>query len=49
VMNLANRMNQDIQYVYTSRLIGEPLGGVNGLHVHPAEPRTVRLTAHYTY
>ena len=49
VMNLANRMNQDIQYVYTSRLIGEPVGGVNGLHVHPAEPRTVRLTAHYTY
>ena len=49
VMNLANRMNQDIQYVYTSRLIGEPLAGVNGLHVHPAEPRTVRLTAHYTY
>ena len=49
VMNLTNRMNQDIQYVYTSRLIGEPVGGVNGLHVHPAEPRTVRLTAHYTY
>jgi hypothetical protein len=49
VMNLTNRLNQDIQYVYTSRLAGEPLAGVNGLHVHPAEPRTVRLTAHYKY
>jgi hypothetical protein len=49
VMNLTNRVNQDIQYAYTSRLAGEPLAGVNGLHVHPAEPRTVRLTAHYTY
>jgi len=49
VMNLSNRTNQDVQYVYTSRLAGEPLAGVTGLHVHPAEPRTVRVTAHYTY
>ena len=49
VMNLSNRNNQDMQYVYTSRLAGEPPAGVNGLHVHPAEPRSVRLTAHCKY
>ena len=44
VLNLADRRNQDIQYVYSSRLLGEPASGVNDLHVHPAEPRTWRLT-----
>ena len=45
VLNLADRNNNDISYYYTSRVPGEPIGGVNGLHVHPAEPRTIRLTA----
>jgi outer membrane cobalamin receptor len=44
VLNLTNRQNNDISYYYTSRVAGEPLGGVNGVHVHPAEPRTVRVT-----
>jgi outer membrane cobalamin receptor len=44
VLNLTNRQNNDISYYYTSRVAGEPVGGVNGVHVHPAEPRTVRLT-----
>jgi TonB dependent receptor/TonB-dependent Receptor Plug Domain len=45
VLNLTDRMNNDIAYYYTSRVSGEPLGGVEGLHVHPAEPRTMRVTA----
>lgn len=43
--NLGNRHNNDISYFYTSRVAGEPAGGVPGLHVHPADPRTLRLTA----
>jgi hypothetical protein len=48
VFNLANRKNNDIQYAYTSRLSGEP-AGVNDYHVHPAEPRTLRVSARVTY
>ena len=44
VLNATNRHNTDIAYVYTSRVAGEA-SGVTGLHVHPAEPRSVRLTA----
>ena len=45
VLNLTDRKNNDISYYYTSRVAGEPLGGVDGVHVHPAEPRTIRVTA----
>ncbi len=45
VLNLGNRRNNDISYFYTSRLVGEPTAGVADVHVHPAEPRTFRLTA----
>jgi len=44
VLNLTNRQHNDIAYVYTSRVAGEATG-VQGLHVHPAEPRSVRFTA----
>lgn len=43
VLNLTDRKNNDISYYYTSRVAGEPLAGVSGVHVHPAEPRTIRL------
>ncbi len=43
VFNVGNRKVNDIQYFYESRLPGE-LGAVADRHVHPAEPRTVRLT-----
>ncbi len=43
VLNVFNRENYDIAYAYTSRLPGEPAGGVDDLHFHPAEPRTVRV------
>jgi hypothetical protein len=42
VFNLGNAKVSDIQYVYTSRFRGEGVA-TEGLHVHPAEPLTVRL------
>ena len=44
VLNLFNRHNNDIAYYYNSRLQGEPLSGVDDLHLHPSELRTLRLT-----
>ncbi len=43
VLNLLDTRAYDIQYYYASRLPGEPDGGVEGRHVHPVEPRQVRL------
>jgi outer membrane receptor protein involved in Fe transport len=43
VFNLADRKVNDIQYFYESRPL--PSGAAaEGRHVHPAEPRTLRLT-----
>ncbi|WP_411826147.1 TonB-dependent receptor [Luteolibacter sp. AS25] len=44
VLNILGRDDNDIEYFYTSRLPGEAAGGVDDIHLHPAEPRTVRLT-----
>lgn len=43
LFNLFDRRNDDVQYAYASKLAGEP-AAVFDRHVHPAEPRTVRLT-----
>ena len=43
VFNLLNRRAQDIQYFYESRLPFEPQA-VADRHLHPAEPRSVRVT-----
>ncbi len=43
VFNLGNRKVNDIQYFYESQLPGET-APVADRHVHPAEPRTVRLS-----
>jgi len=44
VLNLFNRADDDIAYDYASRLPGEPADGVNDVHLHPAEPREVRIS-----
>ncbi len=41
--NLANRQASAIDYYYTSRLPGEPAAGVNDIHFHPIESRSVRF------
>lgn len=44
VLNLFNTQTNQIEYYYLSRLPGEPIGGFADRHIHPAEPRAVRLT-----
>ena len=42
--NLTNRKASAIDYYYTSRLQGEPTGGVNDTHFHPIESRSFRVS-----
>ena len=49
VLNLSNAEDQDIAYFYTSRLAGEPDGGVDDIHLHPMEPRTVRASITWNF
>jgi hypothetical protein len=44
VLNLFDRKVDDITYFYASRLQGEA-AGVTDKHFHPAEPRTLRVSA----
>ncbi|MEC8070600.1 MAG: hypothetical protein VX140_00375, partial [Pseudomonadota bacterium] len=44
VFNLANSKDDDIAYFYASRLPGEIAEGVEDVHFHPLEPRSVRAT-----
>lgn len=43
VLNVLGSRGRDIQYFYTSRLTGEPTGGVDDVHYHPVEPRQLRV------
>lgn len=43
-LNLLGRDDNDIEYYYASRLPGEPADGVEDIHLHPAEPRTIRVS-----
>ncbi len=49
VFNLFDRKGSDIDYYYASRLTGEPAEGVNDIHFHPVEPRSLRLTLHTSF
>lgn len=42
VFNLFNHPSSDIDYYYASRLPGEPAEGVEDVHFHPVNSRTVR-------
>ncbi len=44
VFNVLNTPASDIDYFYRSRLPGEPPGGVDDVHLHPALPRTARVS-----
>ena len=44
VLNLFDSDDDDIAYFYASRLPGEPAAGVEDVHFHPLEPRSVRAT-----
>lgn len=49
LLNLTDSKSSDIDYFYTSRLPGEPLDGVDGIHFHPVEPRTWRVALVATF
>ena len=49
VFNLLDREASDIDYLYRSRLRGEPAEGIEDIHFHPVEPRSVRLTLARTF
>jgi hypothetical protein len=49
VLNLFDSQDDDITYFYTSRLRGEPAGGVDDYHFHPVIPREVRVTLRKTF
>jgi outer membrane receptor protein involved in Fe transport len=44
LFNLFDAKNSDTDYFYTSRLPGEPAGGVDDIHFHPTRPRTARIS-----
>ena len=44
VFNALNARVSDIDYFYVSRLRGEPESGIADVHLHPALPRTARVT-----
>jgi outer membrane receptor for ferrienterochelin and colicin len=49
VLNLLDSDDHDIDYLYTSRLPGEADEGVEDVHYHPIEPRTIRLGVAYQF
>lgn len=49
ILNLFDARDPDISYFYASRLPGEPAEGVEDRHIHPVEPRQVRITARYSF
>jgi hypothetical protein len=49
VLNLLDSDDHDIDYFYASRLAGEPDEGVEDIHYHVFEPRTVRLNVRWNF
>ncbi|MDU0353415.1 TonB-dependent receptor [Paraglaciecola aquimarina] len=49
VLNLLDSDDHDIDYLYSSRLLGETSEGVEDTHYHPIEPRTVRVGVSYQF
>ena len=45
LINALDSHDYEIEYFYTSRLRGEPLGGIEDRHLKPIEPRQLRLSA----
>ncbi len=49
LLNLFDSNEHDIDYYYASRLQGEPAEGIEDLHYHPMEPRTLRGKIEYRF
>ena len=49
VLNLFDSNDHDIDYLYNSRLNGEPTAGIEDIHFHPIEPRAIRFSIKYLF
>lgn len=49
ILNAFDAKDADITYFYTSRLKGEASEGVDDYHLHPVEPRQVRVSLRYGF
>jgi len=49
VLNMLDSNDHDIDYFYASRLPNEPAEGVENIHYHILEPRTLRFYATYNF
>jgi hypothetical protein len=49
LFNIFDAQVSDIDYFYASRLPGEPAGGVDDIHFHPAQPRAARFSIVYGF
>lgn len=49
VFNVFDAEESDVDYFYASRLTGEPDSGVDDIHTHPVEPRSVRIAVAYAF
>lgn len=49
ILNIFGSRDNDITYFYASRLQGEPAAGVEDYHLHPVEPRQLRVSARYSF
>ena len=47
--NIFDAKVSDIDYFYASRLPGEPAGGVDDVHFHPALPRSARMGIQFLF
>jgi hypothetical protein len=48
-LDLLDAHADDMRYFYASRLSGESGEGVGDVHVHPAEPRQLRVSLGWTF
>lgn len=49
VLNLFGVEDNEIEYLYASRLPGEPAEGVEDRHIRPIEPRRIRVSARLVF
>ncbi len=49
VFNLFDSKDHDVDYFYASRLPGEPAEGVEDIHYHIFQPRSVRASLRYSF
>ena len=49
VYNVTNSHDDAADYYYTTRLAGEPAAGVDGIQIHPLEPRSARVALTATF